>query len=213
VKYRHVLFDCDSTLSAVEGIDELARRAGVGEEVAALTARAMAGEVPLEAVYGQRLELIRPTREDLDWLAARYLERITPGAEETVAALVGDGVAVHLISGGLRPALVPLAAQLAIPGQNLHAAGIEFDADGNYLDFEQDSPLAHSGGKTSICRTVVPAGEEAVMIGDGVTDLETLQAGIDFIGFGGVVVREAVKRQAPAYVEESSLLALLPLLG
>ena len=51
-RYPLVVFDCDSTLSTIEGVDELALRAGVGDEVARLTTAAMAGEVPLDQVYG-----------------------------------------------------------------------------------------------------------------------------------------------------------------
>ncbi len=209
MRYQRVLFDCDSTLSAVEGIDELARRAGVGDEVAGLTRRAMAGEIPLEEVYGRRLELIRPDRGAIDWLARRYLERITPGALETITALLEDGVAVHIVSGGLEPALRPLAEQLGIPLQNLHAVGLQLDADGSWLGYERDSPLARSGGKAEICRQVMMPGERLAMVGDGVTDLETMAAGADFIGFGGVVMREAVKAAAPVYVGEPDLRGVL----
>ncbi len=59
--YDGVVFDCDATLSALEGIDQLAALAGVADAVSALTHRAMNGEVPLEAVYGERLALIRAT--------------------------------------------------------------------------------------------------------------------------------------------------------
>ena len=65
-RYRTVLLDCDSTLSAIEGIDELAVQCR--EEVAALTDAAMRGLIPLEEVYGRRLELVRPTRAGLDAL-------------------------------------------------------------------------------------------------------------------------------------------------
>ncbi len=209
MRYQRVLFDCDSTLSAVEGIDELARRAGVGDEVADLTRRAMAGEIPLEEVYGRRLELIRPDREAIDWLARRYLERITPGARETLATLLGEGVAVHIVSGGLEPALRPLAEELGVPPEHLHAVGLQLDEEGAWCGFEHDSPLAHSGGKAEICRQVMLPGERLAMVGDGVTDLETMAAGVNFIGFGGVALREAVKAAAPVYVEEPDLRAVL----
>ncbi|RME33507.1 MAG: HAD family hydrolase [Gammaproteobacteria bacterium] len=209
MRYRRVLFDCDSTLSAVEGIDELARRAGVGDEVAELTARAMAGAIPLESIYGRRLELIRPDRAALEWLAARYLERITPGAPETIGALQAEGVAVDLVSGGLRPALLPLATALGLTEDRVHAVDVRLGEAGGYLDFERDYPLARSGGKAEVVRRVRAPGEPVAMVGDGITDLETMEAGADFIGFGGVVVREAVKSAAPVYVEEPDLRVVL----
>ena len=62
-----ICFDCDSTLSSIEGIDELgrARGAAVFAEVEAMTNDAMNGKLPVEAVFGRRLEIIRPTRADV----------------------------------------------------------------------------------------------------------------------------------------------------
>ena len=71
-----ICFDCDSTLSEIEGIDVLAERSGCGAEMAALTNAAMNGEVSLESVYAQRLNLIKPDHQAIDWLADLYIERI-----------------------------------------------------------------------------------------------------------------------------------------
>ena len=60
--FRTFMFDCDSTLSRVEGIDEIARGR---KDVADLTKAAMDGAVPLDQVYGKRLELVRPSRAEL----------------------------------------------------------------------------------------------------------------------------------------------------
>ena len=78
--YDAVVFDCDSTLSELEGIDELA--GGRSAEVSELTARAMAGELPMEAVYGRRLELLRPTRTELEQVA---LDRELEARQEGLA--------------------------------------------------------------------------------------------------------------------------------
>ena len=72
-----VFLDCDSTLSAVEGIDELASRNG--SDVATLTTDAMAGRVTMESVYRRRLELIDPGTDDLIWLADRYAGSVAGG--------------------------------------------------------------------------------------------------------------------------------------
>ena len=87
-----VVFDCDATLSALEGIDELAAQAGVAAEVSALTHRAMNGDILLEAIYGERLALIRPPRASLAAIARRYQETIVPKAHETIA------VQMHIIA-------------------------------------------------------------------------------------------------------------------
>ena len=64
-----ICFDCDSTLSKIEGIDELAKRVGLGDELSKLTDAAMNGDVALEEVYAKRLNLIKPNRADIEWLS------------------------------------------------------------------------------------------------------------------------------------------------
>ena len=109
-RFRSVVFDCDSTLSTIEGVDELARRKGI--DVARLTADAMAGLVPLNEVYGARLQQIAPTTDDLIWLADLYARTVVPGAREVVGALTDLGIECHVISGGLLPAVQPFALSL-----------------------------------------------------------------------------------------------------
>ncbi len=204
-----VCFDCDSTLSRVEGIDALARRAGVEQEVAPLTAAAMAGELPLDAVYGKRLDLVRPDRAAVDWLAELYVEHVVPGAVETVEALHGAGKAVHIVSGGLRQSILPLAARLGIRFENIHAVDVVFDEEGSYADFDRASPLARPGGKAEVCRVLGSAGKSVALVGDGATDIEAREAGAYVIGFGGVVVRDTVKSGADIFFPGPSLTAVL----
>ncbi|MDD2760799.1 MAG: HAD-IB family phosphatase [Methylomonas sp.] len=205
-----ICFDCDSTLSRVEGIDELARRHDLFDEVAALTDKAMNGELALEAVYGHRLELIKPDKPALAWLADLYITEMVEGVAETVKTLLDHGKQIHIISGGLRQAILPLAALLGIPEDHVHAVDVLFDEQGRYRDFARQSPLAVSGGKARVCRRLRMHHSSLVMIGDGKTDLEAKQAGAYMIGFGGVVQRELVQQQADVFVADSSLTAILP---
>ena len=204
-----VCFDCDSTLSRVEGIDALARRAGVEQQVAPLTAAAMAGELALDAVYGRRLDLVRPDRAAVDWLAELYVEHVVPGAVETVEALHGVGKDVHIVSGGLRQSILPLAARLGIRFENIHAVDVVFDEEGSYADFDRASPLARPGGKAEVCRVLGSAGKSVALVGDGATDIEAREAGAYVIGFGGVVVRDTVKSGADIFFPGPSLTAVL----
>ena len=207
-----ICFDCDSTLSAIEGIDELANRAGVGAEVVALTTAAMNGEVPLEEVYAQRLTIIKPDQSAIEWVAALYIQHVVSGALEVVQALQAQSKNVHIISGGLRQAILPLAEYLGVPAAQVHAVDIFFNADGSYQGFDTASPLAKTGGKADICRQINPTQARLVVIGDGQTDLEAQQAGATVIGFGGVVARPAVQARADFYVHEASLLAVLDII-
>lgn len=204
-----ICFDCDSTLSKIEGIDELAGRVGLGEEMSRLTNAAMNGEVPLEAVYEQRLTLIRPDQASVNWLADLYIAEIVEGAKEVFAALAAQNKELHIISGGLRQSILPLARYLGLPDSHVHAVDIYFHDDGSYRDYERSSPLARTGGKAEICRQLNRSTHSLAVVGDGKTDMEARQAGAYVIGFGGVVERSIVRELADVYVAEPCLTAVL----
>ena len=203
-----ICFDCDSTLSRIEGIDELARRVGMGEEMSKLTDLAMNGIVPLEAVYERRLSLIRPDQDSINWLADLYIAEIVEGVKEVFVSLLAQDKAVHIISGGLRQAILPLAEHLGLPESHVHAVDIYFNEDGSYRNYDLNSPLARTGGKAVVVGTLKGQGS-LVMVGDGKTDLEARQSGAVVFGFGGVVDRAIVREQADFYTTEPTLLAVL----
>ncbi|MDF1583727.1 MAG: HAD-IB family phosphatase [Methyloprofundus sp.] len=209
MRFEIVCFDCDSTLSEIEGIDELANRAGCGAAMAALTNAAMNGEVSLESIYGQRLNLIRPDKDAIDWVAELYIARMVQGVPETFQQLQKQGTQIHIISGGLKQAILPLAALLNIDEQQVHAVDVLFDDKGDYAGFNQQSPLARNGGKTEICLQLNPDKLKMAMIGDGHTDMEAKKAGAFCIGFGGVVARKIVQEQADVFTREPDLQAVL----
>lgn len=207
-RFRTVIFDCDSTLSAIEGVDELAGEARVA--VAALTDSAMRGEVPLESVYGARLDLIRPDRAAVEALGRRYIAGAVPGAREVIARLGAAGVAVRILSGGLRQAILPFAHWLGLSDDDIQAVDIRFDAAGAYAGFDRDTPLTRSGGKLAAIRTwgaALPA--PILMVGDGVTDLETRPAVQRFVAYAGVVDRPEVTGAADRVLRSPSLLPIL----
>ena len=93
--YEHVFFDCDSTLTAVEGIDVLAESAGKGQRVAVLTQAAMDGQVELEDVYEKRLRAVRPTHQQVLDIRRSYKRHIVEDAARVVTALQGLGHKVY----------------------------------------------------------------------------------------------------------------------
>lgn len=223
--FQRVIFDCDSTLVTVEGIDELARLKGQTAHIVELTRLAMDGQIPLEQVYAERLELLRPTRAELAEVGRIYRRTLVPQAAEVVAALHAAGVEVFIVSGGLKSAVLDLADMLDIPAAHVVAVAVEMDVlrgewwdylrhryAGNpqevYLDFAP-TPLAESTGKAAIVRTIAE-GKRTMMVGDGSTDLVTKDVVRLFVGFGGVESRPAVKLGAEVFIESASLAGLLP---
>jgi len=202
-------FDCDSTLSRVEGIEELA--VDCRGEIERLTREAMEGRIPLEEVYGLRLAKIRPTRADLERLGRRYVAEVVEDAADVIAALQLLDKEVHVVSGGILQAVVALADHLRVPRSRVHAVELYFGADGPFTGFDQESPLARRGGKREIVRGIVRKTERAVFIGDGATDLEALDVVDLFIGYGGVARREEVARRSHVFLTCESLAPVLSL--
>ncbi len=210
---RAILFDCDSTLSTIEGIDVLAEQAGVVDQVVPLTTAAMEGRLKLEEAYAARLDLIKPDASVIDRLGQQYIDTQVAGAAQAVAALEALGWDVHVVSGGIRQAVLAIARHLGVPEDRVHAVDLLFDADGHYAGFDPASPLARSGGKAEVCRRVMAGVDTVVMVGDGITDLEAAAAGAMVIGFGGVVRREIVAARAARFIDEPDLRAVVRLLA
>jgi phosphoserine phosphatase len=207
-----ICFDCDSTLSAIEGIDELARVRGpqVFAQVEEQTRLAMDGKIPVEAVFGRRLSVIQPNQAHIATIGRQYIDQIEPTALATINALKAGGWSPIIVSGGFRPIIAPLAAHLGIG--RIEAVDLFFDARGNYTGYDEKFPTTRSGGKPEIMRALKAELKPArlVMVGDGVSDLETKGEVDLFVGFGRYVVRDKVKAGASAFIH--SLAELVPLL-
>jgi phosphoserine phosphatase len=207
-----ICFDCDSTLSSIEGIDELARLRGpeVLAQVEALTRDAMEGRILIEEVFGRRLEYIRPGSAEVALVARHYVESVEPTARETIAGMAAAGWTPVIISGGFRQAIRPLADFLGV--SRVEAVDLYFTGDGSYRGYDRAYPSTRSGGKREIIARLREElrPERVVMVGDGASDLETRPAVDLFVGYGGFVSRERLRREASAYVTSlASVPALL----
>ncbi len=210
-----LFIDCDSTLSTIEGIDELARARGseVYARVVELTEAAMNGEIPITDVFPRRMEMILPDRALCEQIGKLYMETLVPGAIEFIARSQQDGWTTVILSGGFADLIKPLAGLLGIA--HVEAVPLIFDPDGNYLDYGRDYPTTRNLGKNEVIRewkaAMLP--DHVVMIGDGVSDLETRPDVDLFIGYGGVVTRAAVQAGADHWItdlrDSSALMAKL----
>ncbi len=201
-----IFFDCDSTLSSIEGIDELGRARGPATfaKVEALTNAAMNGEIPIQEVFPKRMEIIRPDRALCDKIAQLYLETITPGTEQVITELKQQGWTPIILSGGFAPLIRPLAQHLGI--EHIEAVPLVFDDVGNYAGFDANYPTTRNGGKPDIIREWKNAlrPSRTMMVGDGISDLESRSETDFFVGYGGVVSRQQVRQKADAWIVEMS---------
>jgi phosphoserine phosphatase len=207
-----ICFDCDSTLSSIEGIDEMGRLRGpeIFADVERMTNDAMNGKIPVESVFGSRLELIRPSRSDVAAVGRRYVETVEPTALHTVITLKSRGWTPIILSAGFTEAIRPLAQFLGI--EIIKAVDLTFAADGSYTGFDATFPATRSGGKPVVVRALKAqySPEKVVAIGDGVSDLETKPEVDLFVGFGRYVARPRVEREAHKFVRSlDELLTLI----
>jgi phosphoserine phosphatase len=221
--YEHVIFDCDSTLTTVEGIDILAESAGKGWRVGILTRAAMEGDLNLEAVYDKRLRALNPTRAQIRAVHKVYKQHIVEDAAAVVTLLQQLGHRVYIISGGLAEPVTEFGLFLGVPRRHIRAVGVDYDAlagSGWYLPGEpggeerylahQEGALTVSDGKARIVQELL-AGKSgrSLLVGDGNSDLLAAGAVDLFVGYGGVVKRPRVLAEAPAFLHSGSLAPLL----
>jgi phosphoserine phosphatase len=198
-------FDVDSTFCQDESIDEIAAFLGVGDEVAALTARAMGGTVLFQDALRDRLGVMKPSASDIENYLTSHPPLISPGIPDLLSTLRKLGKEVFLVSGGFRQIIHPLAAGLDISLTHVFANTILFNKeDGSYAGFDPGEFTSHSGGKAEAVVHIKKNWglKKIIIVGDGATDAEAKQpGGADaFIGYGGTVYRENIAERADWYV-------------
>jgi phosphoserine phosphatase len=206
---RLVVMDVDSTLIQDEVIDLLAERAGVLDEVAEITERAMRGEIDFAESLKERVALLAGLpAEALDETARRI--RLTPGARTLCRTLRRLGFRVCLVSGGFREVIAPLAEQLEVDGLRANAleivegrltgrvTGVIVDRHGKREALEE---FAREFG-IPVARTIA--------IGDGANDLDMLDAAGLGIAFNA---KPVVQAAADTAVNAPYLDSVLFLLG
>ncbi|CAF1142140.1 unnamed protein product [Adineta ricciae] len=195
-----VCFDVDSTVCVDEAIDELAKFQQVGALVEAITRNAMGGNMSFRTALQARLNLIQPTRQRLEQFVKNHPSKLTDGIAELIALLHERNIPVYLITGGFHSIVDPVAKSLNIPLTNVFANQLLFNEDGSYAGFDEEEMTSDSGGKGRAIEYLKAkfGYQRLIMIGDGATDMEANADG--FIGFGGNVVRELVRDNAPWFV-------------
>jgi len=168
--HKLACFDMDSTLIEQEVIVELAKTAGIGEEVEAITEAAMRGEIDFDESFAQRVALLKGTStEVLDDICSRLT--LSVGARTTISALKALGYHTVLVSGGFTYFARYIAEQLGIDEVHANALDIEDNEVTGHVQF----PIVNGAKKAAIVEhTAERLGIEmsqVVCIGDGANDL------------------------------------------
>jgi len=206
-----VIFDCDGTLSAIEGIDELAKNKGVEKLVNRLTAEAMGKTGLNPALYQKRLDLVQPHKDEVLALGQHYFNHRIANVISVIQILQRLNKKVYIISAGLYPAVAIFGDMLQVPRENIFAVNIQFDLQGNYFSFDRESPLVNLGGKRVIVSQLKALHPDILYIGDALNDYEIYDLATRFVGFGGAFYRENIASRCQYYITASSMDPLLPL--
>lgn len=197
-----LLLDCDSTLSSIEGIDELGRLRGPAtfKAVEDMTNAAMNGGTPMEAIFAKRLDIIKPTAAELAAIGAQYIATVEPTALASLAKLRAAGWKIAIVSGGFTQAIRPLADFLGI--DRVEAVTLKFHTDGSYAGFDDSCPTCKTKGKNVVARRLRAEHQatHVVMVGDGASDLEVKGDADVVVGFGRYVQRPKVVAGADKFV-------------
>ncbi len=206
---RLLIADMDSTIVVGETLDELAGQAGIGAHVAAITARAMAGEIDFKDALRERVALLRGldlAALDRTWATTQ----LTPGARTLVATMRAHGAIAALVSGGFSFFTARVAEAL---GFDLHRANVLLD-DGRALLGRVQEPILDRDAKLATLRELTAAhglaDEASLAVGDGANDLAMIRAaGLGVAYHAKPIVAEA----AHARIDHADLRALLFMQG
>jgi len=208
--YGLLMMDMDSTLLAVECIDEIAEHAGVKEQVAAITERAMNGELDFKGSLVERVKMLKGLPREV--LENVYRERIVPnpGARRLVEACQGLGIKVAVVSGGFTFFTGLLAEDFGLDFTNANVLEV---ADG-HLTGQVLGDIVDGAVKADTLRELRDqlglTRDQLIAMGDGANDLPMIgEAGLGL----AFHAKPRVQERAPYKLSHNSLDGLLYLLG
>jgi len=206
---RLVQLDVDSTFIQQEAIELLAAKAGVLEQVAAITASAMRGEIDFEESLRARVALLKGLPSSaIDQVREEIT--LTDGAAELVEALHAEGHSVALVSGGFINIIEPMIKSLSIRYYRAN----ELEIRDGVLTGGLIGSIVDRAGKATALREFAQASsvslENTVAIGDGANDLDMMAIAGLSIAFNA---KPVVAQAADLSINEPSLKSVLHLIG
>jgi phosphoserine phosphatase len=200
-----LIADMDSTMIEGETLDELAGFAGIGDRIAAITRRAMNGELDFKAALRERVAMLKGL--DIDALEKTWAQvRLTPGGRDLVATMRANGALTALVSGGFTFFTGKVAAVL---GFDLHRSNVLLD-DGSALTGQVAEPILDRDSKLAALQELAAQRgvklQATLAVGDGANDLDMIKAAGLGVAFHA---KPIVAREARAKVDHADLRALL----
>ncbi|WP_417616194.1 phosphoserine phosphatase SerB [Parasphingorhabdus sp.] len=170
-----LISDMDSTMITIECIDELADYAGIKPQIAAITERAMLGELDFEEALRGRVALLKGLDSAAIQQCLDERVKIMPGAEQLVRTMAQGGAATILVSGGFTKFAKPVAQAIGFESFHANILG----ENGGHLTGELDGPIVDSKRKEELLQSAAQAAnlplDLCVAVGDGANDIPMLQ--------------------------------------
>lgn len=202
---NYYIIDFDSTFISVEALDELAKVAFKNDpakeskiaEFAAITDRAMSGELSFADALRKRIAMLRAGRDDVERTVKLISRKVSKSVIRNKPFFRKNRDRIIIVSGGFREIILPITDKFGIPHENVYANSLTFDASGFITGFDARNILSKNNGKIEQIRKLRLKGTINV-IGDGYTDYELKKAGIAhrFFAFTENVERRTVADNA-----------------
>lgn len=208
------VFDMDSTLIQQEVIDELARKVGKYEQVAAVTEAAMRGELDFEASLKARVKHLKGVPVSIwDELKAEIIS-FTPGARELTKVLKHNGWKLAVLSGGFMPLATWVKSELKLDYAFANQLVVDEQSGTLTGDLVPGAPIVHAERKRELLLQLAKENgitmRDTLAVGDGSNDLLMMKTA----GFGiAFNAKPKVQAEAPAKINSESLIDVAYLIG
>lgn len=203
-----IVFDMDSTLIDAETIDELAKAAGVGQEVSAITERAMKGEIDFSQALTERVKLLKGLcLED----AKKALDKmpLMPGAKELISFVKSIGYTTVMVSGGFTLSSERVGKLLGID----HVVSNELIVKDGIITGEVTGALTTQNSKELVLEELAAqhgiAPEDCIVVGDGANDICIFKRAGYSIAFNS---KPVLRQHADVVIIEKNLKAVIPVI-
>jgi D-3-phosphoglycerate dehydrogenase len=196
-----LVLDFDSTFTSVEALDILAELLSAADparsadvaHIKTLTDQAMSGEISFADALSRRVQILKPTRDDIAGLIEVLKTKVSPSIARNRAVFAENPGKFRIISGGFHDFIDAVVADYGIDAEYVLANRLVWNDEGIAIGVDQANPLSQDGGKITALTSLGLTGE-IVMIGDGWTDFEVFKGGAAerFYAFTENVVRPKV---------------------
>jgi D-3-phosphoglycerate dehydrogenase / 2-oxoglutarate reductase len=180
------IIDFDSTITKVEGLDQLAAIAlehsangdKIVQQIKDLTDAGMNGEISLTESLTKRMSLLSANKKHLETLVKFLLDNVSESFERNKKFLTEFADQILIVSSGFKDFILPVAQYLGLKPENVYANTFVYNENGDIVGVDGENVLSQTGGKIKLVKSLNLTDTHVSVIGDGFTDYEIKQHGL-----------------------------------